>query len=705
MSEALSQASVRWRRGGSPVQVSDRIGTEDQGRTLRIKALEVRDRGAWECHVSYDGKTINVPYTLEIFGFAGPKEEIPTTYAGLGAPARLCLGLAPTVPEGRVQAGWLRGNGTRRENTAAIPGSRLVSELGSGHLTLTLLPVLPSDRGLYTGYLNVSGRRIERTVRLALAQVVASRPGPVSVGSALRLEVNTSYPEGVETVECRRENGSAGDEEGWTREADGSLYIARVTASQAGNWTCNLYRHGGLVGSVGYLLDVSALDYSVGDPNLSSNRITLLAVFTLLLLLIVFTIFFIQRTLREWAKSIICGLTLSTVTTGNLSPPPEKQRRRSDGLHISSQAFWNSPRDIAQRAGWPANGRAACCQVPVATRGPAAGRSSSSSSGRRNEAALMAAGGAGGVAPGPGPGGVWSLQAAAARVESSEAALKLFVSLVLGYPFAFFHRRFLHGTQPYVTHFYNSFLGLWMAYFNFGGQLVHSLVCVLFQFLVLRLMGRRITGVATSFIFQMIYLLAGYYYTATDQYDIKWTMPHCVLTLKLIGLSLDYYDGGKDQAKLSKEQQTHALEGEVSLAAVVGYAYFYGAFLVGPQFSMRSYQKMTAGQLTDTAGHVPNSVLPAMKRLLLGMTYVTGYTLTKSYFPDDYLLTSEFANQSLGYKCLFIALWGKVTLSKYVSCWLVAVSPNPILLPTPARPLSDPALHGSARRASCPELE
>ena len=32
-----------------------------------------------------------------------------------------------------------------------------------------------------------------------------------------------------------------------------------------------------------------------------------------------------------------------------------------------------------------------------------------------------------------------------------------------------------------------------------------------------------------------VYLLAGYYYTATEEYDIKWTMPHCVLTLKLVG--------------------------------------------------------------------------------------------------------------------------------------------------------------------------
>lgn len=44
-------------------------------------------------------------------------------------------------------------------------------------------------------------------------------------------------------------------------------------------------------------------------------------------------------------------------------------------------------------------------------------------------------------------------------------------------------------------------------------------------------------GVLCVFVWQ-IYLLMGYYYTATEEYDIKWTMPHCVLTLKLIGMML-----------------------------------------------------------------------------------------------------------------------------------------------------------------------
>lgn len=43
-----------------------------------------------------------------------------------------------------------------------------------------------------------------------------------------------------------------------------------------------------------------------------------------------------------------------------------------------------------------------------------------------------------------------------------------------------------------------------------------------------------LTNVSCS-VFMQGYLLAGYYYTATQEYDIKWTMPQCVLTLKLIG--------------------------------------------------------------------------------------------------------------------------------------------------------------------------
>lgn len=93
--------------------------------------------------------------------------------------------------------------------------------------------------------------------------------------------------------------------------------------------------------------------------------------------------------------------------------------------------------------------------------------------------------------------------------------------------------------------------------------------------------------------------MTGYYNTATGTYDIKWTMPHCVLTLKLIGewrvpsdthappilpptlsplaascapslrsthtfslcsgLAIDYYDGGKDQVSTLPPQRSEGV--------------------------------------------------------------------------------------------------------------------------------------------------
>jgi lysophospholipid acyltransferase 5 len=48
--------------------------------------------------------------------------------------------------------------------------------------------------------------------------------------------------------------------------------------------------------------------------------------------------------------------------------------------------------------------------------------------------------------------------------------------------------------------------------------------------------------VVVSFVFNFGYLLVGYWYTASENYDICWTMPHCVLSLRLIGKLNNFFD-------------------------------------------------------------------------------------------------------------------------------------------------------------------
>ncbi|XP_053552756.1 lysophospholipid acyltransferase 5 [Bombina bombina] len=148
-------------------------------------------------------------------------------------------------------------------------------------------------------------------------------------------------------------------------------------------------------------------------------------------------------------------------------------------------------------------------------------------------------------------------------------------------------------------------------------------------------------------------------------------MPHCVLTLKLIGLAFDYYDGGKAKSSLTAEQQIYAVKSVPSLLEVCGFSYYYGGFLVGPQFSMCNYQKLVRGEMTDTEGQRPNSIVPAMKRLCLGLCTMVIYTVLQPYLPDNYFLTEEYLSQPFWYRCVYITIWGKVMLYKYVTCWLV----------------------------------
>ena len=60
------------------------------------------------------------------------------------------------------------------------------------------------------------------------------------------------------------------------------------------------------------------------------------------------------------------------------------------------------------------------------------------------------------------------------------------------------------------------------------------------------------------------------------------------------------------QKSLTSEQQIYAIWGVPSLLEISGFSYFYGAFLVGPQFSMNHYMKLVRGELTDVPGKIPN---------------------------------------------------------------------------------------------------
>ena len=57
----------------------------------------------------------------------------------------------------------------------------------------------------------------------------------------------------------------------------------------------------------------------------------------------------------------------------------------------------------------------------------------------------------------------------------------------------------------------------------------------------------------------------GYILTSNTDYAVNWTMPHCVLTLRLIGVAMDCYDGSRPEEELSKDQKISKLSSVPSL--------------------------------------------------------------------------------------------------------------------------------------------
>ena len=72
-----------------------------------------------------------------------------------------------------------------------------------------------------------------------------------------------------------------------------------------------------------------------------------------------------------------------------------------------------------------------------------------------------------------------------------------------------------------------------------------------------------------------------------------WTLPQCVLTLSLIALSFDVYDGGRNAIAAAKGapavNEDTALERVPSLVEVLSRAFFPPSFLIGPQVRFKDF--------------------------------------------------------------------------------------------------------------------
>lgn len=259
-------------------------------------------------------------------------------------------------------------------------------------------------------------------------------------------------------------------------------------------------------------------------------------------------------------------------------------------------------------------------------------------------------------------------------VGADEASLRLIISIFIGFPLAFIHRNWLYGKSQTQQHVYFICSGFLVGFWNFGWTMGHSLTALCATYLILKYIGATGISIILTMIFNMSYLMWGYWTTSTESYDIMWTMPQCVLVLRLIGLSMNYYDGKQNETKLSDYQKKVSLNYLPSFLEVAAFVYFPGSFLVGPQFSMRRYIDYTNGVLINNNDkqqiELPNSVKTAIKTTLLGFLYLGLFQFGSAWIPTEYLLSNDYSNINFIKKLIYLGFWARFTLYKYIACWL-----------------------------------
>lgn len=178
--------------------------------------------------------------------------------------------------------------------------------------------------------------------------------------------------------------------------------------------------------------------------------------------------------------------------------------------------------------------------------------------------------------------------------------------------------------------------------------------------------------VVSMFLFNMGYLLTSYMYYASGDYDVNWTTPQCILTLRMISVAWDYYDGHQDQEKLSEDFKTTAVTTPPTLLQMLGLSYFYGGFLVGPQFQIKAFVSFVEGMLLDKKDDNNARVSEGLKRMFVGIMYLGLYAVLEQYFSTRALLSEEFQKFSFLGKMLFVIFFSKVALMKYLAVWCLS---------------------------------
>lgn len=139
------------------------------------------------------------------------------------------------------------------------------------------------------------------------------------------------------------------------------------------------------------------------------------------------------------------------------------------------------------------------------------------------------------------------------------------------------------------------------------------------------------------------------------------------MVLRLIGLSVDVSDSVKKPEVLAiTDSRPYKIP---SIREVFGFAYFPSTVIIGPQVSFKRYMEFVDHKY-DVGQH---NFKHGLTRFAVGAFYLAVYQLLALFVvPEGLFLTEQFGQTNFFYKLFIVSIWGRASLYKYISCWIMS---------------------------------
>lgn len=276
----------------------------------------------------------------------------------------------------------------------------------------------------------------------------------------------------------------------------------------------------------------------------------------------------------------------------------------------------------------------------------------------------------------------WLAQSLATKLSADLSSTRFFLTICLGYPVSAIYLLSISKKPPRVAHIYFLITGILLLCWNYGSGVIHLLIGIFSTLATLHMFGPTDFAVALTFIFNMTYLLVGYYYMNYGTYDINWTMSYCILCLRLIGLAWDYRDSSLPVERLSEYQKGAAFTELPSPLEMFSFCLMPTACFAGPQFTWRHYHSFINQTLRPQIILRNRSLMQkyllnpklhrTLSRLSVGIVCLVLYLFSLIYCPMDYMLTREFLTErSLFYRVGYMCFYSNFLIMRYLAIWLI----------------------------------